>query len=179
MRKIISAALTLALAACGQASTDDQGAAAPAALAAAGAASVDFGDDTSRWANDNECDDKRFIGAGMTATPLLDEDIGHDATDCRTAFEAGNLQLRQAAGAAAPQALAAAPAGGPVDFGDDSSRWSNDNECDDKRFAGPGMTATPLLDEDIGHDATDCRTAFEAGRLRLAGTDVAAGAPAK
>lgn len=179
MRKIITAALALALAACGQAATESGDTAEPAALAADGATAVDFGDDSSRWANDNECDDKRFIGAGMTATPLLDEDIGHDATDCRTAFEAGNLQLREAAGAAAPQALAAAPGGGSVDFGDDSSRWSNDNECDDKRFAGPGMTATPLLDEDIGHDATDCRTAFEAGRLRLAGADAAAGTPAK
>jgi hypothetical protein len=172
MRTIFTAVLALALAACGQGSTDTENPEAPAALAAANTA-VDFGDDSSRWANDNECDDKRFIGAGMTATPLLDEDIGHDATDCRTAFEAGNLQLRDAAGAA-PQALAAAPAGGAVDFGDDSSRWANDNECDDKRFTGAGMTATPLLDEDIGHDATDCRTAYEAGRLQLA----SGGAPA-
>jgi hypothetical protein len=179
MRTIFTAAMALALAACGQAATDSNDAAEPVALAAAGNAAIDFGDDSSRWANDNECDDKRFIGAGMTATPLLDEDIGHDATDCRTAFEAGNLTLRDAAGNAAPQAVAAAPAGGAVDFGDDSSRWANDNECDDKRFAGPGMTATPLLDEDIGHDATDCRTAFESGRLRLAGADAAAGALAK
>ena len=178
MRTIFAAALALTLAACGN--TPDNTADAEAPAAAVAATSVDFGDDSSRWANDNECDDKRFIGAGMTATPLLDEDIGHDATDCRTAFEAGNLQLREAATAAAPQALAApVGGGGSVDFGDDSSRWSNDNECDDKRFAGPGMTSTPLLDEDIGHDATDCRTAFEAGRLRLAGGDAAAGTQAK
>ena len=57
-----------------------------------------------------------------------------------------------------------------VDFGDDASRWSNDGECDDPRFQGPGMTATPLLEEDIMHDATDCREAFERGELELAAT---------
>ncbi|MXO72514.1 hypothetical protein [Alteraurantiacibacter buctensis] len=174
MRTIITAALSLALAACGQASPDSQDAGEPAALAAAGNAAIDFGDDASRWANDNECDDKRFIDAGMTATPLLDEDIGHDATDCRTAYEAGNLQLRQAV----PARPLSAPVDGTVDFGDDTSRWANDNECDDKRFTGPGMTETPLLDEDIGHDATDCRLAYEAGRLQLADGDAGA-APAK
>ena len=56
---------------------------------------VDWGDDGSDWANDDECDDPRFEGPGMTDTPLLDADIRHDATDCRTAFEAGELQLRQ------------------------------------------------------------------------------------
>lgn len=177
MRKIITAALALALASCGQGATEGEAAGEPAALAAA-ATAIDFGDDNGDWANDNECDDKRFVGPGMTATPLLDADIGHDATDCRTAYEAGNLQLRDAA-PAAPQALAAPVSGGAVDFGDDSSRWANDNECDDKRFTGAGMTATPLLDEDVGHDATDCRTAYEAGRLQMAGGGAAAAAPAK
>ncbi|QZH74328.1 MAG: hypothetical protein JY451_11620 [Erythrobacter sp.] len=54
-----------------------------------------------------------------------------------------------------------------VDFGDDSSQWANDGECDDPRFEGPGMTTTPLLDSDIRHDATDCREAFERGDLTL------------
>ena len=49
------------------------------------------------------------------------------------------------------------------------SDWSNDGECDDMRFAGPGMTATPLLQADIMRDATDCRQAYDAGRLTLAG----------
>ncbi len=60
----------------------------------AAAANIDFGDDASEWANDNECDDPRFQGPEMTATPLLDEDRGHDATDCKTAFERGELQLK-------------------------------------------------------------------------------------
>ena len=56
-----------------------------------------------------------------------------------------------------------------IDFGDDSSTWSNDGECDDPRFEGPGMTNTVLLDEDILSDATDCLTAYQAGRLTLRG----------
>ena len=54
-----------------------------------------------------------------------------------------------------------------VDFGDDASQWSNDGECDDPRFQGPGMTATALLDSDILHDGTDCRQAYDAGRITL------------
>ncbi|WP_157033309.1 hypothetical protein [Loktanella sp. S4079] len=121
------------------------------------AQNVNFGDDSGEWANDGECDDPRFEGAGMTSTPLLQDDVLHDATDCRTAFEAGNLTL------------VGVGKGGIINFGDDNGEWSNDGECDDMRFAGPGMTSTPLLSEDIMHDATDCKTAYDAGRLTLAG----------
>ena len=54
-----------------------------------------------------------------------------------------------------------------INFGDDAGKYSQDGECDDKRFAGDGMTATPLLDSDIKHDATDCRAKFAQGRLSL------------
>ncbi len=123
----------------------------------------DFGDDASTWSNDGECDDKRFAGPGMTATILLDEDVGHDATDCRDAWRAGKLQLASISG---PDRDGDVP-----DFGDDESEWAFDDECDDPRFVGPGMTDTPLLDEDIGHDATDCRDAWKNGELRLIGTE--------
>jgi hypothetical protein len=53
-----------------------------------------------------------------------------------------------------------------VDFGDDDSRWARDGECDDPRFEGDGMAAT-LLEEDLLHDATDCRKLFDAQRIRL------------
>lgn len=118
---------------------------------------INFGDDSSQWSNDGECDDGRFTGPGLTSTPLLEEDVLADATDCRTAYNAGRLTL---AGVADD---------GTVDFGNDSGEWSNDGECDDMRFAGPGMTTTPLLQDDIMRDATDCRDAYSAGRLTLAG----------
>ncbi|PRY74792.1 hypothetical protein CLV80_11533 [Yoonia maritima] len=127
------------------------------AACTASAQSINFGDDSSEWANDGECDDGRFTGPGLTSTPLLQEDVLADATDCKRAFEAGRLTL---AGVAAD---------GTIDFGNDSGEWSNDQECDDMRFAGPGMTSTPLLQDDIMRDATDCRAAFNAGMLTLAG----------
>jgi hypothetical protein len=130
-------------------------------------AQPDFGDDASRWANDGECDDPRFEGEGAADT-LLDSDRGHDATDCRKLFNAGRIALRGAA--------VAVP--GNVDFGDDSSAWARDDECDDPRFEGEGSAET-LLDEDTYHDATDCRTLLAQGRISLrdgtAGGDVQRG----
>ncbi|WP_338721303.1 hypothetical protein [Devosia sp. XK-2] len=121
---------------------------------------IDFGDDSSEWANDGECDDPRFAGSAM-ASELLDTDIGRDATDCRAAFEAGSISL-------AESTTAATTANDDIDFGDDSSEWAKDGECDDPRFAGSAM-ASELLDADIGRDATDCRAAFEAGTITLVG----------
>jgi hypothetical protein len=117
----------------------------PAALHA----QPDFGDDTSQWANDGECDDPRFEGAGAAET-LLAEDRGHDAADCRMLFNAGRITLRGA--------------GVDIDYGDDRSEWAHDGECDDPRFEGNGMAAT-LLDADAYHDATDCRKLVAEGRI--------------
>ena len=72
------------------------------------------------------------------------------------------LALVDANAGGKPAAAAVAP-----DFGDDNGSYAKDGECDDMRFEGPGMTSTPLLDEDIKHDATDCRVAFQQGRLAL------------
>lgn len=126
-----------------------------AASPALAARNIHFGDDAGEYANDGECDDPRFEGAGMTGTALLSDDLLHDATDCRTAYDAGKLTLRGVA------------EDGSIDFGDDSGEYSRDGECDDMRFAGPGMTATTLIQDDIMHDATDCRTAHDAGQLKL------------
>lgn len=121
---------------------------------------IDFGDDSGEWANDGECDDKRFEGAGMTDTVLLDEDIGHDATDCRKAFKAGTIRLRQI--------VTEDLIHDGINFGTDSGDWANDNECDDPRFIGEGM-ASELLKEDIRADASDCHAAYLAGRIELVG----------
>lgn len=121
------------------------------------AQTINFGNDSGDYSNDGECDDGRFAGPGMTSTNLIQDDLFSDATDCRNAYEAGNLTLRGVA------------SDGTVDFGDDSSDYANDGECDDMRFEGPGLTSTDLLEDDIMTDATDCRIAFEAGNLKLAG----------
>lgn len=118
------------------------------AAGAASAQSIDFGNDSSQWSNDGECDDPRFEGPGMTSTPLLDSDIGRDASDCRRAYQDGRLTLRRAS----------APA--DAVFGDDSSEYANDGECDDRRFYGVGMAMT-LATSAIGTDASDCRNAIQ------------------
>ncbi|WP_240231768.1 hypothetical protein [Devosia lacusdianchii] len=119
------------------------------------AQNVGFGDDAGEYSNDGECDDPRFEGAGMTATALLSDDVLHDATDCKAAFDAGQLTLRGVGD------------DGTVDFGDDNGEYSNDGECDDMRFTGSGMTATALIQDDIMHDATDCKSAYDAGKIKL------------
>ena len=134
------------------------GLSAPALAQSADA--IDFGDDSSEWANDGECDDPRFAGDGM-AGELVDADLARDATDCRTLFEAGSITLT------APDPGDSADISA-IDFGDDTSDWARDGECDDPRFAGSAM-AIELEDIDIGRDATDCRTAYEAGSITLVG----------
>src|SRR3546814_9784526 len=124
------------------------------AMPAYSAPAVSFGDDNGSYSNDGECDDPRFWGPGMTGTALLSDDVLHDASDCQAAFDAGKLTLRGVA------------EDGTVDFGDDEGSYANDGECDDLRFIGSGMTATSLIEDDIMHDATDCRTAYEAGKLK-------------
>ena len=94
---------------------------------------VDFGDDTSRWARDRECDDPRFEG-GYAGNTLLEEDRGHDASDCRQLYEAGLIRL-----------FGVDLAFGQVYFEDDSSEYTHDGEGDDIRFSGtrPGRQRLP------------------------------------
>ena len=117
---------------------------------------IDFGDDLSTWANDQECDDPRFTGEGMAST-LVESDRLHDASDCRSLFMMGSITLIEQS--------APSPDVG-VDFGDNASIWSFDGQCDDPRFAGRGMSAL-LLDTDMFHDAQDCRDLFEQDSIRL------------
>ena len=130
-----------------------------------------FGDDAGRFAKDGECDDMRFDGAGMTSTLLIDSDILHDATDCRVAFNAGRLRYlggrRNGPVAVAASSSSTQRDSSRIQWGNDTSKYAKDGECDDKRFSGAGMTSTPLLESDIQHDATDCRAAYEQGRLEL------------
>ena len=53
---------------------------------------VDFGDNASSYADDDQCDDPRFEGPGAAST-LLDSDLQHDSADCKAAYEAGTVML--------------------------------------------------------------------------------------
>ena len=55
---------------------------------------LSFGDDTGDWARDGECDDPSFEGPGMGATDSQ-EHLLSDASDCRDAFAAGTVRLRE------------------------------------------------------------------------------------
>jgi hypothetical protein len=57
------------------------------------AQNVKFGTNTSEWARDGVCDDVRFVGRGMDPK-LRSEDIGRDATDCKSLCLAGTILLR-------------------------------------------------------------------------------------
>lgn len=132
--------------------------AAPAQLAAS--EQVNFGDDTSQWANDGECDDRRFVGQGM-ATSLNWASVGRDASDCRALHDAGSIRLwTPGESQAATQCVA-------IDFGDNVSQYANDGECDDPRFEGLGVAGT-LNASEAGHDAADCSQlcTFGAASLR-------------
>ena len=122
---------------------------------------IDFGEDTSEWARDGECDDPRFHGDGM-ASGLTFENRGRDATDCRLLCDAGRISL-----------FGVDPDSGYINFGDNASNWSRDGECDDPRFDGAGMAFLPLA-RDRGHDAADCRQLYNAGRVRLFGVNTGA-----
>ncbi|MDN3645738.1 hypothetical protein QWY75_05910 [Pontixanthobacter aestiaquae] len=118
---------------------------------------IDFGDDTGRYANDGECDDSRFSGSGMTSTVLLESDVATDASDCRAAYERGDLAFLPG--------IPRLPAE-EINWGDDSGEWANDSECDDFRFVGPAM-AEALLIDGVGKDASDCRDAYSKKSVTL------------
>jgi|GEM_PF-193905 len=122
-------------------------------------AGIDFGDNASTWANDGECDDPRFVGNGMAST-TVEADRLHDANDCRTLFSQGLITLAET------QQASPIMANGEINFGNDSSSWANDGECDDPRFEGDGM-ASIALESDLMRDASDCRSLYEAGRIQL------------
>ncbi len=125
---------------------------------------IDFGDDSSEFARDGECDDSRFEGSGMTDTLLLDSDVGHDATDCRIAFRQGRIVLKSIVTKARPEGIDLPIEA--IDFGNNESEFARDGECDDPRFVGEGM-AGDLLSDSIGKDMTDCRSAFANNSVQL------------
>lgn len=118
----------------------------------------DFGDDSSEFAFDHECDDPRFTGWGV-ATSTSTENTGTDASDCSHLYSLGQIRLSQTESKGVEQCAS-------INYGDNSSQWSNNNECDDPRFAGGGVPGIMNL-EDIGRDAADCQSLCESGSIWL------------
>lgn len=52
---------------------------------------IDFGDNSSQYANDGECDDNRFTNSAWTD----EAHVGRDASDCRAAVAVGRSELRE------------------------------------------------------------------------------------
>lgn len=134
----------------------------PASAQDADMDTFEWGDDSSIWANDGECDDPRFDGPGASGV-MLDEDLKSDATDCRALFEDGEVTLASEINISQTNIVF-----DDIDFGDDTSDYASDGECDDPRFEGPGA-ASVLLDDDRGRDATDCQMLYEIGEIALEG----------
>jgi len=129
------------------------------AACAVTATSIDFGDNSSALANDGECDDPRFAGPGM-APSFADVNIQRDAEDCRRLYNAAEVRLAQT------QVEFDIAQCNSIDYGNDASQWARDGRCDDPRFTGPGVDNI-LNDDDIGTDATDCRSLCTSGRVWL------------
>ena len=127
-------------------------------------AAFDYGSDWSKWANDGECDDLRFTGEGVDKKLLTEDMHGrrHRLQD------AGSRRLGQHQARSIRPNMPPAPpmTAADIDFGDNSSSYANDDQCDDPRFEGPG-TASTLLDSDLEHDSADCKAAYEAGTIVL------------
>lgn len=110
----------------------------------AAATSISWGDNSGSYANDDACDDARFHSDGddwsYQRTHVL-----HDANDCRTLYERGEITLY-------------------LDFGDDSGEYANDGTCDDNRFTGEGRSVL-TTDSHVMKDASDCISAYQNGKL--------------
>jgi hypothetical protein len=127
--------------------------------APARAQAIDFGDDSGEFARDGQCDDRRFRGATM-ANILGITEIGRDATDCQRGYEAGVLELWQ------PGAAQVATDCAVISFGDDSSDFARDGQCDDIRFEGIGA-AELLIPVNTFRDASDCQRLCRFGVVAL------------
>ena len=124
---------------------------------------IAFGDESSEWADDGECDDPRFVGEAMAGSPSA-RNLLRDATDCREAFEDERIELFSVGLlAASPQAPDLPPG---FELGDDSGEWAFDGECDDPRFGGEAVAAG-AAEDDAFRDATDCGKALLAGTATI------------
>jgi hypothetical protein len=120
---------------------------------------IDFGANDSEYANDGECDDPRFAGGGM-ASSLNNSHIGRDAADCASLFQANRIRPQRTQAESSPAQCR------EIAFGNNSSRYANDDKCDDPRFTGPGIDNI-VLRSDMKADANDCRALCASGEIWL------------
>lgn len=107
-------------------------------------AQIEWGDDSGSYANDNACDDARFHEDGDDWTYQRNH-VLHDATDCRTLYDAGTITMY-------------------LHFGNNSGEYADDNTCDDNRFTGEGRSIL-TTDSHVKRDSADCIAAYQQGRL--------------
>lgn len=120
---------------------------------------IDFGNNSGRYSHDNECDDARFVGPG--AQVANEHHIRKDASDCKERYEEGYIAY-----ISDPFVYEKIMVPEDFNFGDNSSIWAFDEECDDPRFSGPGMASDPRTTE-MFHDAYDCLRSMWYGEIRL------------
>jgi S1-C subfamily serine protease len=137
----------------------DAGLIAPRARLNEGVPAPEFGSDTGNHVNDGECDDPRFMG------PLASSlgDPGTDATDCAAAWAAGLITLDPDFDPEARARAAMVVVFDGIEFGNNTSQWANDGECDDPRFEGPNASGLGRP----GMDGNDCLAAWQAGEVTL------------
>lgn len=120
---------------------------------------INFGDDSSEYSKDGECDDPRFTGEGM-ASGLDVANMMKDATDCSKLIRAQMIRPVRTKEESSPSECTS------IDFGDNSSEWANDGKCDDPRFTG-GSADEILLMVDLLGDANDCSKLCASGGIWL------------
>ncbi len=124
---------------------------------------IDFGDNSGPFSDDGECDDPRFEGPGA-ADFAFDDAAFTDASDCSGLYLEGLLTYIDPNSADADIVVDSSD----INFGDNTSVFADDGECDDPRFEGSGA-AFASSETSRMHDANDCRSLFESGQITLAG----------
>ena len=138
-------------------------------LSATSTLAIDFGDNSGTFPFDGECDDLRFSGPGASGTDSA-TNLMRDAYDCREQYNSGNIYINNNIEISEPTYSSSDDDAfydtewEESDFGDNSSEWAYNGECDDPRFEGWGM-ADILVEDDARADAFDCFTLFSQGDI--------------
>jgi serine/threonine protein kinase len=122
--------------------------------------SADADANTCQYAFDSECDEPNLCSAGTDTADCS----APSANSCTYAFD-NECDEPNICGRGTDSADCTIV----MSFGNNASQYANDGECDDPRFVdvfGDSMAASPS-DAHRLSDATDCRSLFNQGRIRL------------